>query len=206
MNFTLCKIALDRPFALGATLGQDCMSLVAEELEASEHTDTGLLLDLTRASGVNASFLKATVYWALQCGQAHVQQKERIERSAWAVRPLRLYPLITGCKGEVSEDVHEFFAGRKLPILHVVERNEAEIVRACVMGTLDPVLVRTLAALEARGEGTAADLAGRSHEKITINGWNNRLADLHLLRLAKRRRDGKFWIYTPTAKGTILCA
>lgn len=204
MKFPTFLIAPPGPHALGATLGQDCMAKLDAELSAAKDQDCGLLLDLSAVKAVNGSFLKATVFWALQCGQAEVQQAMPTSKDRWAVRPLRIFPAVSGCSGEVADDVIEFFNGRGLPMLHVDKRKPDEFVRARILGNLDPILDRTLAALAKHGEGTAATLAAQSNEKITLNGWNNRLADLHLLRLARRRREGKFWIYSPTAKAISL--
>jgi len=188
------------PNALGATLGQDCMEKVLPSLEAATDDDRTLILDLTGIQAVNASFLKATVFWLFQCGQAYVKQQPRTSDEHWAVRPLRVFPAVTGCSGEVMRDVDDFFSGRQVPILHVDEGTADRIIKGHLLGRLDPVLDKTLAGLVAAGEATAAELAATSDDAITLNGWNNRLADLHLLRLARRRRRGKFWVYTPTTQ------
>ena len=188
------------PNALGATLGQDCMEKVLSSLEAATDDDHTLILDLTGIQAVNASFLKATVFWLFQCGQAYVKQQPRTSDEHWAERPLRVFPAVTGCSGEVMSDVDDFFSGRQVPILHVDEGTADRIIKGHLLGRLDPVLDKTLAGLVAAGEATAAELAATSDDAITLNGWNNRLADLHLLRLARRRRRGKFWVYTPTTQ------
>jgi hypothetical protein len=188
------------PNALGATLGQDCIEKVLPGLEAATDDDIALILDLTGIQAVNASFLKATAFWAFQCGQASVKQQPRTSDERWAVRPLRVFPAVTGCSGEVMSDVDDFFSGRQLPILHVDERTADRMIKGHLLGRLDPVLEKTLTGLVAAGEATAAELAATSDDAITLNGWNNRLADLHLLRLARRRRRSKFWVYTPTTK------
>lgn len=188
------------PNALGATLGQDCMEKILPGLEVAADDDRTLILDLTGIHAVNASFLKATVFWAFQCSQAYVKQQPRTSDEHWAVRPLRVFPAVTGCSGEVMSDVDDFFSGRQLPILHVDERTADRIINGHLLGRLDPVLEKTLTGLVAAGEATAAELAATSGDPITLNGWNNRLADLHLLRLARRRRRGKFWVYAPTTQ------
>ena len=192
------------PTALGATLGQDHMQKNEAELASAAEDDVALILDLNGVKGVNASYLKATVFWAMQCGHAEVQHREPASSDRWAVRPLRLFPAVTGCSDEVASDVDEFFRGRNLAILHVDKRTDDHLVKGRVLGALDPVLELTLNGLLSVGAATAADLSNQSQEKITVSGWSNRLADLHLMRLATRRRDGKFWIYSPTAKQITL--
>lgn len=199
MKFPFVALTPGRANALGATLGQECMRKNQVDWEKSVSSDVVLLLDLEGVKAVNASFLKATLLWALQCGEAAVQERKASSSDEWAVRPLRLYPAITGCVGEVLSDVHEFFQGRRLPLLHIDEMAGGEIVAGRILGTLEPVIAATLPALASAEEATAADLAAKSEETISVNGWSNRLAELHRLRLATRRREGKFWVYTSTA-------
>jgi len=49
---------------------------------------------------------------------------------------------------------------------------------------------------------TAADMYER-HQEATTNqtAWNNRLVQLVEMRIARRSREGRFWIYEPTVKG-----
>jgi hypothetical protein len=112
--------------------------------------------------------------------------------------------MVSNCTGQVKEEVDEFFRGRGFPILNLGGKVADDSGSNSLLGTLDPVLERTLWLLNSTGEGTAADLAARSSDKITVNGWNNRLADLHQLRLAIRRREGKFWVYLPVEKGVAV--
>ena len=194
-------IALIRPSAAhlyGATLAQEHLSLATEDWSASTREDTVLMLDLDPVMSITPSYLKATMLWALQCGQAEVQQRQPTASSTpGSVRPLKLFPVVTGCSSDVAADVHEFFLGRGLPILHVTTSVVDRLISGQILGALDPLLVRTFETLVRVGKGTAADLASASGENISLNGWNNRLADLYLLRLVTRRRMGKFWVYAP---------
>ena len=199
VSLQVLRLDLDRSQALGATLGQDFLSKFDSEIDRASEEELAFVLDLTGVEDVNGSFLKATAYWALQCGQAEVRRIARDDPAPWAIRPLKLFPAVTGCSNEVADEVNEFFSGRGVPILHLQKAKDGKKLRSRVLGALDPVLARTLASLTAIGAGTAAELASRSDESISINGWNNRLADLHLLRLATRVRQGKFLIYTSTS-------
>ena len=190
-----------RPYLLGATLGQDLMAQVQSDLNLAEQEDCALILDLEEVAAINASFLKATVFWAFQCGQAEARKEHAASTERWSIRPLRLFPIVSKCTGEVKEEVDEFFRGRNCPLLQLGEKDNAT-----VLGALDAALDRTRALLSAAGEATAAHLAAQGQEKISINGWNNRLADLHVLRLATRRREGKFWIYSPAENGVAIWA
>lgn len=59
---------------------------------------------------------------------------------------------------------------------------------------LESSLLATLALISKRG-ATAADLSARSHDQITINGFNNRLEKLRHWNLVRRERHGKFYRY-----------
>lgn len=182
-------------FATGATLGQDLMQEARKNILHAEHEDCALVLDAEKITAISASFLKATVFWAFLCGQAEARREKESRTDAWAVRPLKLFPMIVNCKGDVRDDVDEFFRGRSSPVLHVQKAG-----KIIVLGFLDSPLDRTLGLLRTAGEATAADLASKSQESISVNGWNNRLADLYLSRLVNRRREGKFWLYAPVER------
>jgi hypothetical protein len=190
-----------RTLALGATLGQDLMLRVRAELIFAEQEDCALVLDAEKTTAINASFLKATLFWAFRCGQAEARKEHSSSSEPWTVRPLRLFPMILNCSVEVREEVDEFFRGRNCPLLHVDKDGHTT-----VLGLLDPALHRTRDLLCSVGEATAANLAARGQEPISVNGWNNRLADLHLLRLAVRRREGKFWVYSPAENEAMVWA
>lgn len=197
VNFRNLLILPPGAHALGATAGQDLMRKVEADLQSATDEDFRLVLDLSSVSAVNGSFLKATVYWALQCGQAFVKDLKATSAAEWAVRPLRLYPVVLGCTGEVHEEVADFFQGRRLPILHFPKKSKNTSPHPEVLGELDPLLIKTLHLLGNAGEATAVQLAEKSEETISTSGWSNRLADLYLLRLVTRRREGKFWVYAP---------
>jgi hypothetical protein len=175
------------------------MTKLAAVLEGAAETELALILDFTGVTDVNASFLKATVYWALQCGQLHVRTASPNSSAPWAPRPLKLFPAVTGCSDEVADEIGELFKGRSLPLMHLEKTKSGKRLHAHTLGVLDPLLDRTLSSLSDLGECTAADLAAKSNESISINGWSNRLADLHLLRLATRMRKGKFFVYKSAA-------
>jgi len=190
----------DVQHAYGATLAQKHTARVKPQLRVASREDTLLLLDLSDILTITPSYLKATALWALQCGQAEVHQQQAAQAPDSGITPLKLFPAVSGCSRDVAGDVHEFFAGRGLPILHITKRRADRMLSAQLLGSLDPLLFRTLGALTEGRTVTAAQLAEQSDEKISVNGWNNRLVDLHLLRLVLRRRQGKFWIYSPIAE------
>ncbi len=190
--------------AYGATLGEEHIASANSRIRIAIQEDTLLLLDLSDVLSITPSYLKATLLWALECGRTEAQQKSSLKKTRLGSEPLKLFPAVSGCSLDVASDIHEFFAGRGLPILHITKRRADRLLAAQVFGSLDPLLFRTLDALVEKRTATAAELAEQSAESISVNGWNNRLADLHLLRLVTRRREGKFWIYAPVAERITL--
>jgi hypothetical protein len=190
----------------GATLGQAHIKSFADKLVLDGRKDVALITDFSSALSVTASYLKATILWALKCGRAYAQGSITKEADVLAVRPHRLFTFVTGCSPDVASDIHEFFVGRNLTVIHLDRWNENQLTEGRILGTLDPVLFRTLESVIELRECTASQLSERSSETITVNGWSNRLADLHLLRLVTRRRESKFWIYSPIIERVSLWA
>jgi hypothetical protein len=185
----------------GATLAQAEMVRLLPELCKPIAEPLVLLQDLSKALSITSSYIRATSYWALLCGQAHVQEREALAPlEPWAIRPLPLFPVVEGGNAEVISDVDDFFRSRNLPILAASKVTATEIKESRLLGSLDPVLAHTLQGLINLGEANARQLAEKSKETITVNGWSNRLADLYLLRLVIRRREGKFWQYSPVSQ------
>jgi hypothetical protein len=182
----------------GATLAQQHVEPLLPEFSSPGTDSIVFLLDLSGTMSVAASYIRATLHWTFLCGQADARENRLaggLEK--WAVRALPLFPAVKGGSPEVIADVDDFFRHRGLPLLLVTKRTTSRIKAARLLGTLDGFLQTTLQLLIAKGEATAMQLAEQSSEKITVNGWSNRLADLYLLRLVIRKRSGKFWIYSP---------
>jgi hypothetical protein len=197
----IISLVPDRPHLHGATLAQEHLGRIRSELPSVNDEPAVFLLDLSGAKSVTGSYLRATIYWALLCGQAEAQGKTGASSvDPWAVRPLPIFPVLTAASAEIIDDVNDFFATRNLPLLRVIKRQKSSIKAAWLLGTLDRFLASTLFSLASLGEATAAELAAKNKESITVNGWSNRLADLYLLRLVTRRRSGRFWHYSPVAQ------
>jgi hypothetical protein len=189
----------------GATLAQEHLSRLLPSIANLNGESAVFLLNLSDATSVTGSYLRATVYWAFLCGQADVQGIPKASHvDPWSVRPMPLFPVVFGGSAEVIDDVHDFFRVRNLPILHITKRTKSALKVGQLLGSLDAFLTSTLFSLAKLREGTAAELAEKSSESITVNAWSNRLADLFLLRLVKRNRSGKFWRYSPTVQEITL--
>jgi hypothetical protein len=197
----IVQLIPDRAHLHGATLAQEHLYGVRSQLPSSNDEATVFLLDLSNATSVTGSYLRATVHWALMCGQAEAQGKNgAFTADPWGIRPLPLFPAVAATSAEIVDDVHDFFASRNLPLLNVVKRTKSSLKVGQLLGSVDRMLASTLFTLVGLGEATAADIAAKSNESITVNAWSNRLADLYMLRLVTRRRSGKFWHYSPLAQ------
>jgi hypothetical protein len=197
----------DRQHLYGATLAQTHLDRLLPALSSLNGDPAIIMLNLSDVTSITGSYLRATLHWALLCGQAEVQGTAKASHlDPWAVRPLALFPAVVGGSEEVVDEVHDFFRVRSLAVLHVTKRTKSALKTARLLGTLDTFLASTLLALTKLGEATAAELSENGNESITVNAWSNRLADLYLLRLVTRSRSGKFWRYSPLAEEITLWA
>lgn len=197
MHFEIIEIKPGVQHVYGATLAQEHMRAAKQRRGGADAVDKMLLVDFTGVLSVTPSYIKGTVLEAIPAASGAAANSLAV---GGASAEVNLYPAICGCSRDVAADIHEFLIGRGVPVLHVTKRRGDHVLAAKLFGYLDDVLLRTLLGLANRGSATAAELAENSDDKISINGWNNRLADLHQLRLATRHRKGKFWIYSPVAE------
>jgi hypothetical protein len=108
------------------------------------------------------------------------------------------------------------FPGRDVDELELVaEKNQQcyavsqtivlPLAKIALVGPLDPSLRSTLVEFQEAGEITGAELARNVPEaEILPTAWNNRLRDLHAMRLLFRRKEGRQQIYSPLAKEISL--
>jgi hypothetical protein len=99
---------------------------------------------------------------------------------------------------DLVEDLEDYLAGKRR-VLIVAHEADGQLRLARLLGRLDGAAAETFAELAELKETTALQLF-EHHRGRTTNqtAWNNRLVQLVELRVARRRRDGRFWIYQPT--------
>jgi hypothetical protein len=79
------------------------------------------------------------------------------------------------------------------------------LARVTLIGPLDPSLRSTLTQLQTAGEVTGAELARTVPDaEILPTAWNNRLKDLHTMRLLFRRKEGRQQVYSPLATEVLF--
>ena len=196
--------------AFGATLGQQQIRNLLPCLNAPALDGPGavVIFDLTDIEAVNSSYVQATALWLAQSAQlangADNEAEQHISDKFHAV-PLNIFPFVTGLSEDVAQDINYVFTFYELPCLEALTWNEEAVLTARVHGKLEGMLRHTLQIVTGETFVTASSLHEKyPGEKINITGWNNRLADLHRLRLLRRTRQGKQWLYSSVVKERIL--
>jgi hypothetical protein len=106
--------------------------------------------------------------------------------------------LVNADATDLVEDLEDYLAG-KGRVLIVAREVDGQLHLARLLGRFDSAAAETFGELTELKEATALQLYERHRERTTNQtAWNNRLAQLVALRVARRRRDGRFWIYQPT--------
>ena len=198
--------------AVGASLGQAHLRSLGEALSSRAilpGIGLTIILDYGGIHTATASYLKSTLLWLHLCGQLTQTAPAGafpLAGSAGGPTACELFPLAARVSEEVSEELGEVFGGRALPCLVALHWTLADGVRSArLLGRMEPTVRRTLDLLLAAGHATAADLH-RLHdasEGINLTAWNNRLTELFRLRLCRRLKQGKHWVYQPLAQEVI---
>jgi hypothetical protein len=198
-----------RPIASGAHTGSKHADLIKNAIRCAEIPESGLVVgvDFSRVELVTASYIKATVLWLSMCGRLHAGALTPAEQKTldWAaIEPLNVFPVVIGASEDVRGEIDEVFGRRGLPCVCVESRTKDAIIEAKVLGNVDPAIARTIHSLRGQSETTAEDLhANAPSEGVNITAWSNRLAELLRLRIARRERQGKTWLYQPLAQTLI---
>lgn len=196
----------------GATMGQAHLRsmLTAFDLYiAGSEGSRCLVQDFTGAESCTASYLKATTVWLLEAGRLAAEEAatspETDPTNVESPWPLDVFPMVVGMNEEISGEFGELLERQGRACLEITRWGEEKAVAARLRGTLDPSLRWTLDALTRERRATASLLHERyaadpraSGRIVSANAWNNRLSDLHRLRLANRAKEGRHWVYQPT--------
>jgi hypothetical protein len=192
---------------LGATLGEQHMASIQKAVAAGTISPGELvILDYEGIRSVNGSYIKATAFWLFICGRLVTinSGSDLSPRHPADPRPYDLFIAVTGLNPDIRDEFQEFLQPRRFPMLLVTRMNETAVEEAVLLGHLDPILLRTLKLLTHEGRATAPALYEAEQDNtITVTAWNNRLNDLHSLRLVRRFRAGRAWEYEPLAKKLI---
>ena len=193
--------------AVGASLAERHMESVQKAVADNAIAPGSLiLLDFSGIDIVNGSYIKGTALWLLTCGWLSASNAGALSapRHRADPRPCDLYVSVAGLSPDVTTEFQDFFKARRLPLLAARHLKSGLIEEAELLGHLDPILTITLKAALRRGPVTAPDLHRSFPDgDVTVTAWNNRLNELHALRLLRRIRAGRAWKYEPIAKKIV---
>ncbi|MDB6027267.1 MAG: uncharacterized protein JWM68_3490 [Verrucomicrobiales bacterium] len=188
----------DRP-ALGGTAGEDVMLSLYQSVANSKLPYGSLIvLNFDGIEHVNGSFIKATALWVFISGQlsTHKHADEFSPKAESDPRPYDIFPCVIGLSPEVQKEFQEFLKPRRVPVLFGKKLTGNVLEESIVLGGLDPMLRNTLTTITQNPGATAPELHRTfSNQDVTVTAWNNRLNDLHALRLVQRVRVGRVWKY-----------
>lgn len=185
LRVAMRDFAGELPHLAGATRAEE----LARALSMQAASGETILFDFTGMETVTASFLKALVYPFLEDGKT-------VDESA----KKGIFPFVFGVNDSVREELVCLTELTGRPVMEATRLQGEDVVAARVYGELVPALAATLQELVARSTATATGLHAEGLKRMTVNAWNNRLADLYVRRLARRTLAGKQLIYAPAAK------
>lgn len=192
MFFRIADLAGHQANLAGATFGGELLAQVVEQLYAAGMPLGPLVVfDFTDIKSTSASFLKALVFGLLPGPTSDPNDKRN---------QVEAFPVVLGMQQLVREELVDYLALAGRAAVEALSLQGEELLSARLLGHLDEALRLTLMALLRKGAATATELHAESGGKINITAWNNRLSDLYVKRLARRRRQGKQWIYEPIAR------
>jgi len=197
----------DHTSALGASVAEEHMAEVHSAIASGTlKPGTLVILNFEGVSAVNGSYVRSTALWLLVCGQLFNSNlgKTIVPRHQADARPYDVYVCVTGLSDEVRLEMQDFFHPRNLPLLYAKTMVENSILEAVLVGRVDPALQYTLNAVcDAKSISAPLLHSKYPQEHISVTAWNNRLNDLHGLRLVHRVRAGRTWEYKSLAKKMI---
>ena len=184
------KIALSQlgPRLLGKTAGRRDYARICELLTQASEGDF-VFLDFSGVEMVNGSWLNMAIAPLFQ----------------WAATSQHdLYPVIASFPDDWIDEL-ELAAQVNAKCFPLVSDCESPIQSLRLVGSLDVTLQSTFRCLVELRSATGAKMA----REATIAGvkpttWNNRLRDLHDMRLVSRRREGRQQIYSPLAEEVLF--
>jgi hypothetical protein len=177
----------------GATLAGRLRNGIVRNISESNILAPLVVFDFDGIESASASFLKALVFGLLPgAGSGRAEDGPSVEA----------FPVVVGLSPLIREELVDYveLAGAVAVEAEATDLKGDELLRARLVGKLDDALKSTLRALLKKGAATATELHAEAGVAISITAWNNRLSDLHSKRLARRRRNGKQWVYEPIAR------
>jgi uncharacterized protein YggL (DUF469 family) len=184
--------------AAGATLGTEHFEQIMTRIAPEGGTGGEELLVVVNFDGINdatPSYLKATLLALHQCGRRFAKALTIDEQTelGTSILPLNIAVVVQNAAEQVQDCINEVFARRGLGILAGTNLANERFLSATLLGSLESTVLQTLMLTCSYHEFQASDLFENqaSSGAISINGWNNRLAELYRHRLVRRRIEGR---------------
>ena len=170
----------------GATMGEAHVAELRGLIMAAP-SEGQVLLDFDGVASASASYLKRI----LNPFFVPLSDAESFRRE--------VFPVISNLNSkDLREDMEAYLASSER-VLILAEKTEAGVQFLDLLGPLDGAAAETFTALRNLKTATAAQLYFRDKDRMSNQtAWNNRLARLVEMRIARRRREGRNWIYQPT--------
>jgi hypothetical protein len=179
----LKEVFPETQYLWGASPGDDLRQHVLVEVKKEAIPDCVVVFDFEGVEATNASFLKASILPSFQESELEMGKQ--------------IFPLMKNLSQDVEEEIHEIFHSRRLPIQKILTPGNSS---SRILGYIEPYLIQTLRLLASNGPSSAPKLKEIDDGGIGTTGWNNRLNELHSLRLATRKKEGRSWIYEAIVK------
>jgi hypothetical protein len=185
---TIC-IAKLKPFGPrlhGAAIGEEHARLVRDLIIRHPESDDSIVLDFSQVQGASASYLKRLLHPFF----APPSDPESL--------PRQIAPIAINVEAaDLKEELHDYLAGKGHAMV-LADRLPKRPRFRQLLGRLDGAAAETFRELQALKKSTAAELYERHRQETTNQtSWNNRLVQLVELRIARRARVGRFWVYEP---------
>lgn len=195
-------------FAHGATLGQEhrrpLVDFLEREFGRASKQSIVVILDFFGIESTSASYIKETLVALAQAGERASRENTEVVTAAGpdVVPPLPIYPMVAGLAPDVADEIDLVLRDTHGACFEALACTASGVARAAVRALIEDGLRWTLELLAGARVATATQL----HEQfpydrsgparaVTVTAWNNRLAELHRLRLAHRTRQGRQWLY-----------
>ncbi|WP_434387423.1 hypothetical protein [Melittangium boletus] len=185
----------------GATKGQEHFAPLLAELRDVSSGEV-VIYDFTGIEHATASYVRATVLRLLKASYRAAEDAGTSATSGMDSDVLDVFPLVAGLSADVAEELQTVLESQGIACFEATKWSAAGVVQGRVRGVLEGVLRDTLVRVAAARQVTASMLAEREPPNVT--GWNNRLAELYRMRLVKRVKDGRQWIYSAVCSEVIF--
>jgi len=170
----------------GATMGE-AHALELRHLIMAAPSESQVLMDFQGIASASASYLKRM----LNPFFVPLSDAESFRRE--------VFPVVSNLSSkDLREDMEAYLASSER-VLVLASETQNGVQYIDLLGPLDGAAAETFTALCNLKTATAAQLYEQDKDRMANQtAWNNRLAKLVEMRIARRYREGRIWIYQPS--------